>query len=147
MGYNRVFFPQAALDDWIADDRVEFTEGELVIKAEGRRYHLTESVRVLSEVTGAEDRYNLVGKVKERATVEANGGELFETSLILGENAYEIVPGWLGLPIGSFTAHMTGRERRRALAESEARPVLGVQPEQPTRDEDLLAGFLMRNLE
>src|SRR5690606_25853421 len=141
------FFPQASLDEWIAEDRVEFNDGELVIKAEGRRYDLTEGVRIVSEVTGAADRYNLVGKVKERVTLEANGGELLETSLILGENAYEVVPGWLGLPIGSFTAHMTGRERRRALAESEARPVQGAQSEQPARDEDLLAGFLMRNLE
>lgn len=147
MGYNRVFFPQAALDEWIAEDRVDFNGRELVIKAEGRRYDITEGVRVLGEVTGSSDRYNLVGKVKERMSLEAAGGELFETSLILGENAYEVVPGWLGLPIGSFVAHLTGRERRRALADSEAHPSGITAGAQPASDEDLLASFLMRNLE
>ncbi len=147
MAYNRVFFPQAALDEWIADDRVDFSGRELVIKAEGRRYDITEGVRVLGEVTGSQDRYNLVGKVKERGALEAAGGELFETSLILGENAYEVVPGWLGLPIGSFVAHITGRERRRALADAEAHSG-GIRPgAQPASDEDLLASFLVRNLE
>ena len=74
MGYNRVFFPQAALDEWIAEDRVDFNGRELVIKAEGRRYDISEGVRVLGEVTGSSDRHNLVGKVKERFALESAGG-------------------------------------------------------------------------
>ncbi|MBX3184426.1 MAG: hypothetical protein KIT72_02130 [Polyangiaceae bacterium] len=135
MGSNRVFFPQAALDGWIAEDRVELTRSELVIKAEGRRYTLTEAVRVLGEVTSGEDVYGVVGKVRERGALEAAGAELFESSMVWGEYAFEVVPGWLGLPVGSFDAHITGRVRREALA-----------PES-SNDEDLLANFLMKNLE
>lgn len=167
MGYNRIFFPQAALDAWIADDRVELHLQELVIKAEGRRYSIEEAVRVLEEVSGAADVHQVVGKVKPREALEFAGAELFDTSMILGDNAYEVVPGWLGLPIGSFDAHLSGTGRRRvpslsgeaALAlsasilgasgpvSSELRDAQGALVDGPASDEDLLASFLMRNLE
>ncbi len=134
MGSNRVFFPQAALDGWIAEDRVELTRSELVIKAEGRRYTLTEAVRVLGEVTSGEDVYDVVGKVRERSALEAAGAELFESSMVWGEYAFEVIPGWLGLPVGSFNAHLSGRGQREAAPGS-------------SNDEDLLATFLMKNLE
>ena len=52
---NRVFFPQAALDQWLGDGTVDLRGDELTIAAEGRRYRLTESVRILNEVTGGAD--------------------------------------------------------------------------------------------
>src|ERR1019366_9937982 len=42
---NRVFFPQAALDEWIVDGTVELNTGVLTILSEGRRYQLLEAVR------------------------------------------------------------------------------------------------------
>jgi len=63
---NRVFFPQDALDEWVADDRVDFAADELTIKAESRRYRMIEAVRVLREVTDGKDPNELIGKVKSR---------------------------------------------------------------------------------
>ena len=37
MGKNRVFFPQAALDLWISEGKVDLAGDELTIKAEARR--------------------------------------------------------------------------------------------------------------
>lgn len=93
---NRVFFPQSALDDWIVAGRVEFDDGHLVILPEGRRFKLTEAVRVLQEVSGMGDIHELSGRAKDRAELEGLGAELVESSMLLGDAAYDTVPGWLG---------------------------------------------------
>src|SRR5690242_3093945 len=102
---NRVFFPQAALDEWIAEDRVDLRNDELTIKSENRKYRIIEAVRILSEVTGQADVNELVGKVKSRAFLTELGAEILEGSVILGDNAYDAVPGFVGAPIGSFADH------------------------------------------
>jgi hypothetical protein len=126
---NRVFFPQAALDDWIADDRVDLQHDELTMRSEGRKYRIIEAIRVLREVTGGPDANELLGKVKSRAFLNELGAEILEGSMILGDNAYDVVPGFVGAPIGSFADH------RKSIPESST--VQGL-----STDEDLLATFL-----
>jgi hypothetical protein len=135
MSNNRVFFPQAALDLWLSDGTVDLRGDELAIVAEERRYRLTESVRIVNEVTGAADANNLVGRVKTKAALQEKGAELLETSMILGENAYDVIPGWLGDPVGSFEEHVVKRSQLPAPA-----------PHSPGNDEDLLATYLLKLL-
>ena len=138
-----MFFPQAALDEWVAEDTVEVDGAELIIRAEGRRYGIVEAVRVLREVTDTGDPFELVGKVKSVAQLDERGAELLDTSMILGDHAYDVVPGFLGEPIGSFLDHMAGNERAEALARNEGL----VLQSKPHSDEDLLAQYLMRTLD
>jgi len=140
---NRVFFPQAALDQAIVDGSIDLQGTELLIVAEGRRYRLAEAVHVLREVTGAADANEIVGKVKSLAFLEELGAEIVESSMILGENAYDVMPGWMGSPIGTFDEHVTSpaRAEARARFNSESFPA-----EEPRTDEDLLAKFLVKNL-
>ncbi len=100
MAPNRVFFPQRALDQWLADAEIDFTSRELVIKAINRRYLVVEAARILQEVSGSEDMYDLVGRVKSVNYLTELGAELLETSMLLGDNAYEIIPGFVGSPAG-----------------------------------------------
>lgn len=139
---NRVFFPQTALDEWIADDRVELAADELQIRADtegrpsdaaaGRRYRIVEAVRVLREVTETPDPNDLVGKVKSKAYLAELGAEILESSMIIGDNAYDIVPGFAGAPIGTFAEHKQAQGG-------------GSPPDKGlTSDEELLAAFLMQ---
>jgi hypothetical protein len=132
---NRVFFPQAALDVWLGDGTVDLRGDELTIAAEGRRYRLTESVRIVNEVTGGADANDLVGRVKAKALLEEKGAEILESSLLLGDNAYDVVPGWLGEPVGTFDEHVTARSQ-----------LPGGGPKAPGNDEDLLATYLLKAL-
>jgi hypothetical protein len=131
MGKNRVFFPVRALDLWIGEGKVELSADELTIKGEDRRYRILEAARVVAEVSGAPDANELVGKVKSRQFLLELGAELLETSMLLGENAYEVVPGFLGSPVGTFEDHRKATEGRRS-----------VNPE-AVSDEDLIAQFLL----
>jgi hypothetical protein len=125
---NRVFFPQAALDQWIVDGVVELQNNELTILGEGRRYRLAEAVHVLREVSGAEDPNELVGRVKAKGYLEQLGAEIVETSMLVSESAYDVEPGWVGIPIGTFAEHV------------------GSGKGDSKTDEDLLARFLSKSL-
>src|SRR5262249_9239025 len=132
---NRVFFPQACLDHWSVEGKIELTPTELVLLAEGRRYAITEVVYVVVEVTGANDPYAIVGKVKSKAELEGVGAEILENSMIIGDNAYDVVPGWAGTPMTSFSDTLAAPERKAALG---GRTEAGGSPK---NDEDMLGRF------
>ena len=96
MSRNRVFFPQEALDMWIEEGRIALVGDELTASAEGRRFELESAVRFISEVASGEDPNELVGKVKTVEQLAVMGAEHAGGSVILGDNAYEIVDGFLG---------------------------------------------------
>ena len=133
---NRVFFPQTALDQWLSDGTVALEGTELTLTSEGRKYRIAEAIHVVREVTGAADGHELVGRVKSVSFLQELGAEIVETSIILGDNAYDAVPGWLGTPVGSFDEHIAaarkGKKKGRA---GEAKT-----------DEDLLAKYLLTSL-
>jgi hypothetical protein len=132
---NRVFFPQSSLDQWTVEGKIELTPTELVIVAEGRGYAIAEVVRVVVEVTGSNDPHGIIGKVKDKAELETMGAEILENSMIIGDNAYDIVPGWAGAPLGSFDDHLESPQRMAA------RQGTTDQGTGPKSDEDLLLRF------
>jgi hypothetical protein len=134
MGPNRIFFPQDSLDRWIGESRVDLVGPELVIKAENRRYRVVEAIRVLSEVSGAPDLNEIVGKVKSVTFLSELGAEILGSSMVLGDNAYEIMPGFMGTAIGAFSEHRA----QRSDADT------GTTPKS---EEALLAKYLLRALE
>ncbi len=137
---NRLFFPQPEVDQWAVDGTIDLTASELVLLEEGRAYKVQEAVRVLAEVTGANDEHALVGKVKARAELEGKGAEILENSMILGDFAYDVVPGWVGEPTCSFADHMKSPERKAARS---AKPAKGAPP---TSEVDLVRRFAQGEL-
>jgi hypothetical protein len=131
---NRVFFPQAALDEWIVDGTVELTHGVLTILSEGRRYELAEAVRVVREVSGAGDARDLVGRVKILPILQELGAELVETSMLLGDCAYDVEPGWVGTPVGPFAEYLASDARKQARGTKSG--------SEPRSDEEVLASSL-----
>ncbi len=137
---NRVFFPQIALDTWLSDGTVDLQQTELTIVAEGRRYKLAEAARVMREVTGSPDTNELIGKVKSLSYLQELGGEIVESSMILGDQAYDVVPGWLGAPVGTFDEHLASPARLKVIENRTG------DYDEPRTEEDLLARFLIKNL-
>ena len=131
---NSVFFPQDALDEWIVGGTIDLSRGELMITPEGRRYKVSEAVRVLSEVSGAGDPHKIIGKVRPKAELEKLGAEILEGSMIIGDSAYDIAPGWMGTPVGTFDEHLRSPERKAAR--------IGMDAFTPTSEEQLLSVVL-----
>lgn len=138
---NRIFFPQDALDRWLASGAIEVSGSELTVVAEARHYRIAEGAHIVREVTGAPDQNDLVGKVKSKRFLEELGAELLETSMIIGDNGYDVIPGWLGSPTTSWSDHAASDERQRARSSTPA-----FETQEPTTDEDLLARVLLKTL-
>ena len=133
---NRVFFSQASVDQWGIDGKIDLIDGELILLAEGRRYKVEEAIRIVTEVTGANDDRKIIGRVKPKRALDEIGAELLETSMILGDNAYDVVPGWIGTPTCPFADHLLSPERSAARGD---KTDLGTGPRS---DEELLARFV-----
>ncbi len=94
MAENRVFFPQAALNAWLDDGRARLVGDRLVLPG-GHVLELEGALRFLAEVAEGADPHDLVGKVKTSAQVAALAGEHQADSVLLGDNAYQVVEGFL----------------------------------------------------
>ncbi len=110
---NRVFFPQTSLDVWLADGAIALTGTELTLVSEARRFKLAEAAQIVREVTGSPDPHELIGRVKSTHYLQELGAELMEGSMILGDNAYDVVPGFLASPVGSFDEFLASPERKK----------------------------------
>ncbi len=132
---NRVFIPQDQLDRWIVDGTADLQQEELTIVSEGRRYRVAEAVRVLRDVSGTGDPHELIDRVKTRVYLEQLGAEIVETSMLLGDTAYDVEPGWIGVPVGRLADH-------RKAARDSAPQAQGTSD--PKTDEELLASLVKR---
>jgi hypothetical protein len=129
---NRIFFPQAALDEWIVEGTVELQDGVLTLLQAGRRYRLAEAVHVVRDASGGGDP-ELVGRVKARVYLEQLGAEIVESSMLLGDAAYDVEPGWIGvaaIPFGDYATSARGKA--------------GAGSVHATSDEELLLKFISR---
>ena len=99
MAHNRVFLPQLAVDSWLEEGRVEL-DGELMtLHPAGQQFVLASALRFMAEVAGEPDPHELVGKVKTLEQVAALSGEHYSDSVIIGDNAYEVIEGFIGSPV------------------------------------------------
>jgi hypothetical protein len=96
MGANRVFFSQEAVDRWLAEERVTLEGETLTLAPVGPGFRLTSAVRFMAEVAGGGDVQGWVGKAKTLESVAEAAGEHVPGSVVLGDDAYEVVDGFLG---------------------------------------------------
>ena len=96
MSLARVFVPQEALESWVAEGRAQL-DGEVLVLEEVS-FQLSSAVRFIAEVAGGGDAPDLVGKVKTLSQVQELGGEHVTASVVLGDNAYEVIDGFLAQP-------------------------------------------------
>lgn len=114
MAACRLFLTQDALERWIADGRAKIDGEDLTDTVTGNKFRLITGIHFLSEVTGQPDLAQLVGKVKDMEQVEALKAEHMRDSVILGDNAYSVVEGFVGTPVVQEIAPVAPKPRARA---------------------------------
>jgi hypothetical protein len=98
----RIFVGQALMDDWLSAGRIEL-DGELMrFDAGGVPGSLRISPAVYFErIDGSDsDPYSVVGAVKTTEELTQLGAEHYESSVVLGDFAYTVTPGFVGVPAG-----------------------------------------------
>jgi hypothetical protein len=92
---TKLFLPQTQLEEWALADKADLRDGHLVVAEEGgASFPSVPAVHFVQLVSG-DDTHKLVSKVKTEAQLASLGAEQMADSVLLGETAYEIVPGYL----------------------------------------------------
>lgn len=113
----RVFLPQMTIDEWVASDRVDLQGQYITLRPEGVRLLLSSAAFFKSAAGGSADVHGLVGKVKDQSAIDALGGEAYMSSVVVGESAYDVEPGFVATPdgpVGSTTALLAALNAFRA---------------------------------
>lgn len=95
----RLFISQDRLDNWSAEDRIKVEGDRMTLTGDGRSFTISTAVRFMKVSGGGEDGAALLGKVRTIAQLEAEGGEHYMDSVILGDTAYDVQQGFLGVPV------------------------------------------------
>lgn len=99
MSANLIFLPQEAVDTWLAEGKARLMGDELRLQDSGCALQLTSALRFRAEVADGSDPHDLVGRVKTFDRVSEMGGEHCADSVILGDNAYDVVEGFIAEPM------------------------------------------------
>ena len=90
----KLFLPQTMLEEWALGEQADVRDGQLLVKGEAASYPVAQAVHFKALVSG-DDAQKLVAKVKTQEQLEALGAEQMMESVLLGETAYEVEPGYV----------------------------------------------------
>ena len=141
MGANRLFWPQEMMDEWIVGEKVAIDGDVLLLCDAKQRYRISQAVYFEADVGGGTDLHGLVGRVKETTTLSDLGAEHYMDSVLMGDSAYKVTPGFTGLPIVETSTAARGADISGAVARK-----AGEQASGESDDRELLARFLLDNL-
>jgi len=89
----KVFISQRSVDAWVAEDQADVAGPRLTIA--GAVTFLVQPASLFLRVAAGTDSAALLGKVKAQPAIAALGGETYMSSVIIGETAYEVEPGFV----------------------------------------------------
>jgi len=148
MAGGLLFVSQALLDAWAGQGRIDLDGRSIALldgQARGRRYELDPAVRFLRVAGGGDDALGLVARVKTLAQVREIGGEPMADSVVVGEVAYEVEPGFLAEASAVEAASRAAPAAAPAPAADGSR-ALPRDLEDRRREAEALARFLLDNL-
>ena len=112
----KVFISQGAVDSWVSSDQAELSGSLLSFKGRPGALELAPASLFRRISAGKTDPHTLVGKVLDEEAILALGGETYMSSVLLGETAYDIEPGFVGVPAATTEAPVVV-ETLRSLSE------------------------------
>jgi hypothetical protein len=125
----KLFLPQKTLEEWSAAEKADLQDGKLVVSENKASHAVTPAVHFEKLVSGT-DAGQLVGRVKTMAQLDALGAEHMMDSVILGDTAYQVTPGYIADVPAPAAAPAKGADKKKATS-----------PEA-----DLLAAFILDKL-
>ncbi len=92
----RLFISQERLDEWTMDQKATLDSGRLALTELGRAFQVVPAVRFLSVAGGEADPNDLLNRVKTEEELVEIGADLYMNSVIHGDIAYDVQPGFVG---------------------------------------------------
>jgi len=146
MAGGLLFVSQSLLDAWADQGRIDLDGTSLALlsgEGQGRRYALLPAARFLRILEG-EDALALLARVKTLAQIRELGGEAVADSVVVGEVAYQVEPGYLAEASAVEAASRASPATRDGAAPGSRG--LPADLEDRRREAEALARFLLDNL-
>jgi len=147
-----LFVSQTILDTWATQGKVELAGSVMTTVAgasAGRSYRLVPAFRFLELLGADRDPHGLLHKVKAEALLREQGAEVLSDSVVLGDVAYRVEPGFLAEAdaLRAAAGSLDG-PARAAARPPPAPPAAGPAETSDTkrREAEELARFLLENL-
>jgi len=90
----KLFLSQQMLEEWAASDKADVHDNGLLLAGQPVRYPVVPAVHLTHLVSGPDD-LGLLRKVKTDAQLQSVGAERLADSVLAGETAYDVVPGYV----------------------------------------------------
>jgi hypothetical protein len=119
-----LFVSQAMIDSWADQGRIDFVGNVMTMlsgEGKGRSYGLEPAVRFLALLGADQDPHQLLKKVKSISQLKELGAEAIDSSVVLGDVAYEVEPGFLAEMSALQAAAAAKADPARAAAAAQAR--------------------------
>jgi hypothetical protein len=95
----QLFISQERLDAWNAEQRVSVAGDVMTLSDDGRCFRIRPAVRFLRVAGAVDDPHQLIDTVRDERSLDEMGADHYMYSVILGETAYDVQPGFLGEPL------------------------------------------------
>lgn len=95
----RLFISQERLDAWTVEHRVRLEADIMTLADDGRSFRIVPAVRFLSVAGDGPDPNDVLNTVQDEVALAQMGADHYMNSVILGETAYDVQPGFLGEPL------------------------------------------------
>ncbi len=92
----RLFISQERLDEWTADEKASLVGEVLTLTELGRSFTVETAVRFMKVAGGEPDPNDWLNRVKTEGDLAEVGADLYMDSVIHGDVAYDVQPGFLG---------------------------------------------------
>jgi hypothetical protein len=142
---HRLFIAQELLDRWAEQGKIQLAGSQLRLLAESRLFQLQPASRFVSLAAGA-DRNGLLGRIKTEDQVQALGGELYRSSVLFGEDSYDVQNGFLIEVAGEAARASPEPAPARPAAAAPAAPAPPKVLSSEELEKDLLAKYLLEDL-
>jgi hypothetical protein len=93
--HDRMFIALTTLEAWMDSGQVDMGDRTVTLNKRKCTYDLEPAVRFISVVSGS-PAPRLLGRVLTEDRIGELGGELMGDSVILGETAFQVQPGYVG---------------------------------------------------
>ncbi|MGB1277994.1 MAG: hypothetical protein ACPG77_19765 [Nannocystaceae bacterium] len=95
----RIFIAQSKIDTWLSSGRIHIEQNILRVPAGNGAFCLSiEGAVFVERIDGGDPDVNkLAGKAKTVTEITAAQGEVYDTSLVLGDYAYTVKPGFIAI--------------------------------------------------
>ena len=140
---KKIFISQAVLDSMYEQGKAHLEQDRLMIHTKQNQvFKMIPACKFLYVSDGSKDPHHMLGKIFTRPDLEKIHAELYMDSVLYKDIAYQVEPGYLGVPETAAAQAVT----EKAAASAEQAGARAGQPADEASDAELLGDYLVKIL-